>query len=622
MFFEPMPEIFLNGYKRYGNIYGTFLGTKPNLMICDPQLIKDMNIKDFHVFFDHNDFITGDPLNDRSLFNLLGDDWKKMRSIISPTFSSGKMRAMHPIIVDCVHRLEDYLEKKSKNGEDVELKKAMGNLTMDVIASCAFGTKTDTHNDDNNEFVINARKVFRGNWRVWVFFLVYTTFPKLIEWTGFQITDPGVQNFFQKAVRIKSIIERRKSEKTKKRDYLQLMIDAKNKTLETGDELEVDDLNTAIFGEVGEVDQLDKNKSNKLKATEITDIDILATSFLFFVAGYETTASLLTHLLYSLALNPECQQKLYEEVHSFDGNYDYESISKMPYLEACVAETLRIYNPVAGVSRIANEEYTIGDTGITIPKGMLVNFNIEALHKNPEYYPNPDRWDPERFMPENRDQLVPYTYMPFGMGPRNCVGMRFALMEAKTTAAYLVNKFKFVRTDRTTVPLKPLKFQFIYSTGDVNVGVDYLTRNFKYWSSRGIDGPKPIVGFGTLYQIFFKPLTELNTENFRKYGKIYGTFLGTKPVLMIADPELTKEMNIKDFHLFVNRNDFVTGDSLNDRSMFNLMDDEWKNMRSIISPTFSSGKMKAMHPIIVDCTQRLEEYLEKKAVTGEEVEMK
>ena len=109
---------------------------------------------------------------------------------------------MHPIIIDCVKRLEKYLEQKSRNGEDVEMKKAMGNLTMDVIASCAFGTKIDTHNDPNNEFVVNAQKVFRGNWRIWVFIILNSTFPKLIKWTGFEIQDPSAKKFFSTAVSI------------------------------------------------------------------------------------------------------------------------------------------------------------------------------------------------------------------------------------------------------------------------------------------------------------------------------------------------------------------------------------------------------------------------------------
>jgi len=132
------------------------------------------------------------------------------------------------------------------------------------------------------------------------------------------------------------------------------MINAQNKTLEEEQEVEEDETEN-LYGQT-ESDILKAHKQN----AEISEEDILATSFLFFVAGYETTASLLSHLFYCLALDEKCQQKLYEEVNQFNGNYDYETIAKMPYLEACVAETLRLYNPIGAVGRMAAEEYTIG----------------------------------------------------------------------------------------------------------------------------------------------------------------------------------------------------------------------------------------------------------------------
>ncbi|CAG2162373.1 unnamed protein product, partial [Oppiella nova] len=130
-----MQDVALDNSRKYGKIYGGFFGSKPFLMISDPQLIKEMNIRDFHIFADRDDLVTGDQLNDRSLFNLKGDEWKGMRSIISPTFSSGKMRSMHPIVIDCVKRLETHLEAYLQKGShEIELKKNMSNLTMDVIA--------------------------------------------------------------------------------------------------------------------------------------------------------------------------------------------------------------------------------------------------------------------------------------------------------------------------------------------------------------------------------------------------------------------------------------------------------------------------------------------------------
>jgi cytochrome P450 family 3 subfamily A len=113
---------------------------------------------------------------------------------------------MHPLIEDCVHSLQNAIIKiiNEKNNE-IELKQFMGNLTMDVIASCAFGTKIDTHNEPNNQFIKNAEIVFRGNWRIWVYFLLKTTLPKILDITEFQTTDPKVANFFRSAVNVSDI---------------------------------------------------------------------------------------------------------------------------------------------------------------------------------------------------------------------------------------------------------------------------------------------------------------------------------------------------------------------------------------------------------------------------------
>ncbi|CAG2100140.1 unnamed protein product [Medioppia subpectinata] len=467
MFTKPIHQASFDNYKKYGKIYGEFGFSTPVLTIADPELIKDISIKDFHNFVDHSDMKSGDPLNDRSLFNLMGDEWKAMRSVISPTFSSGKMRAMHPMITDCVHRLDQYLETKAINGDELDVKRAMGNLTMDVIASCAFGTQIDVHNDNKtNEFVANAQQVLRGNWRLWFMFLMTTTFPKLTEKIGISTMKPSVEHFFRSA--ISSIISKRRSQRNsvKHRDYLQLMINAQNRSADNSEDQDIDDLNEHIFGTT------DALKDQKTANVVITDDDMLATSFLFFVAGYETTATLLSFLTYELSLKEKCQQRLYEEINAFDGNYSYESIARMPYLEACIAETLRLYNPIAATSRIALDDYKLGNTGLTIPKGMMINFDVHSVHHSPEYYPNPDVWDPERFLPENRDQLVPYTYLPFGLGPRNCVGMRFALMEAKTAVAHLITKYRFKRTANTAVPLKYKKFEFLLTPEAIQIGVE------------------------------------------------------------------------------------------------------------------------------------------------------
>ncbi|XP_054160834.1 cytochrome P450 9e2-like [Oppia nitens] len=426
-------EYYLEGNSGTVSATRDYFGSMPMVMIADPQLIKDIMIKDFHLFADRHDSITGDKLMDRSLFNLMGNEWKNMRSII---------------------------------------KKLMSSLTMDVIASCAFGTKIDTYEEEKheNEFLIITEKAINQSFRSFIFYFTFTLFPKLIQWTGFTLHHPSVDRFFRTAIR--SIINRRKTDNIQYKDYLQLILNAQNKSLEiTADDNDFgdnDDDNTdKIYGSIGNNkhntigDKSAAAAANNKQLIAITEDDILATSLLFIVAGYETTASLLTLMAYCLAMNDNCQQKLYEEISgqsssncSTDGNYTYDFVVNMPYLEACIAETLR-------------------DTGITIPKNTIISANIQYIHHNPDYYPEPDRWNPERFMPDNRHQLVPYTYMPFGLGPRNCVGMRFALMEAKTAIVYLVNRYRFYRTDKTPAKLKPLKMQSLFNCGEIIIGIKH-----------------------------------------------------------------------------------------------------------------------------------------------------
>ena len=133
------------------------------------------------------------------------------------------------------------------------------------------------------------------------------------------------------------------------------MINAQNKKVETEEQNVGNDKSDELFGQNDDI-QYFKGKAQ----VNLTEDDVLATSYLFLVAGYETTSFLLTYLFYSLAMDEKCQQKLYEEVKAFDGQYDYEAINKMTYLEACVAETLRMYNPLAFISRMALEDYKLG----------------------------------------------------------------------------------------------------------------------------------------------------------------------------------------------------------------------------------------------------------------------
>ena len=250
------------------------------------------------------------------------------------------------------------------------------------------------------------------------------------------------------------VMKQRRDNNEKHNDFLQLLMDVEisdNKPREESDAFEAHHVNE---GE-DEVSADVKALSNVIEK-KLTENEILAQCFLFLIAGYETTATTLSFCSYELALHPEIQERLYEEIKTvFDenGKINYETLSKLPFLDSVISETLRLYHPVLRLEREAMEDVVLGDTGITIKKGVMAEIPIHAIHHDPENYENPYVFSPDRFMPENRDKIKPYTYLPFGAGPRNCIGMRFALLEAKLALAKITQKFRFSRSPKTDVPL-------------------------------------------------------------------------------------------------------------------------------------------------------------------------
>ncbi|XP_076340696.1 cytochrome P450 3A24-like isoform X2 [Tachypleus tridentatus] len=430
---------FWNIYCVLTQVNRVFEGSKPVLIVAEPELIKLITVKDFHVFSDRRVFEMGDPILDKMLNIQTGEEWRQTRSLISPTFSSGKMKKMAFLVKNTIHSLIQNLEEAADKKEVIDCKSYFGAFTMDTIATCAFGTRVDSHKDPNNPFVKNAREFFNKNLNVKQIFIFMC--PKLARILGFQLIPKDNINFFERVTN--QLIEYRQKNKEAKNDFLQLLLDAQHAVQENDDETHETSLMNNAHGHE------DNIKAPAWKPTICkawTHDDILANSFLFFLVGYDTTANALSYAAYNLALNPDCQEKLIEEIDRVweeNGGINYEQLGKMVYLDCVVSETLRLFNVVVLTDRVANEDYELGDTGVKISKGTIIQIPLYAIHHDPDYYPQPDVFDPERFLPEKKNERHPYAYIPFGAGPRNCVGMRFALMEAKLCLAYILRTFRF-----------------------------------------------------------------------------------------------------------------------------------------------------------------------------------
>ena len=155
-----------------------------------------------------------------------------------------------------------------------------------------------------------------------------------------------------------------------------------------------------------------------------------------------------------------------------NGDIDYDRLTRLSYLDAVVSETLRLHTPVIRINRKCNEDYKISKLSLTLPKGSGIQIPLYAIHHNPHFYPDPFKFNPDRFLPENRHKLIPYTYLPFAAGPRNCIGMRFALMEAKLALAKVVLRYRLFRTTNTSVPLQFRNSSKAYGHKSVIIGIE------------------------------------------------------------------------------------------------------------------------------------------------------
>ncbi|XP_051157201.1 cytochrome P450 9e2-like [Leptopilina boulardi] len=399
----------------------------PVIFLRDTELIKDVCVKLFDHFPDHNNIIDEkvDPIWGKNVFALRGDRWREIRNTLSPSFTGSKMKFMFELVDKCAENFVNYYLDHPEDGKMVEMKEAFTRYTNDVIATSAFGISVDSMKYKDNEFYQRGKDAmnFMGFFRLIKFFF-FRFCPSVMLFIREPFLSRGTNRFFKSLVN--DTVETRKAKNIIRPDMIHLLIEA----------------------------------SKNDKGVEITIDDIIAQSFIFFLAGFSTSATLMTFVAHELSVNQDVQEKLREEVDSFTNHegISYDSLSKMKYLDMVISEALRKYPPAGVVDRLCVEKYTFpkptpDSDEYTIQPNSLVWLPIFALQNDERYFPNPEKFDPERFSDENKDKINPYAYIPFGLGPRKCIGNRFALMEVKLLFVHLLQHFVFETTEKTRHPV-------------------------------------------------------------------------------------------------------------------------------------------------------------------------
>ncbi|CAL8117832.1 unnamed protein product [Orchesella dallaii] len=443
--------------------------TSPSYYITDLELMKHIYVKDSDHFVDRRSITTStsDILFKKMLISLEGEQWKGMRSKLSPTFTTGKIRKMFDIFDKSSQNMCNYVRKRvGSDGGEFDICEAYSKYAMDVIASCAFGIDSKSFDCEpgvSSEFEEMGKKIqLKVTLSLALKLLVVQVAPKLANMMGLQAIDTGPQDYFKKV--ITGVMKRRRDTGERHNDFLQLMMDAQQgllkseenskETMEvmTGSKEDNTGNSKQVFSPNDEADGESPTKFT------FDDDDIVANAVLFLMAGYDTTQSLLIFAAYMLALDQDAQERLLEEVKStFDangGSLTYDGVIGMTYLDCVLNETLRYYPPALRNERLCTKDYKIPGTDTIIEKGLIVGLPIYGMQRDKQYYENPEKFDPERFLPERKAERNPFTFAPFGHGPRNCIGMRFALIEVKAVIATLVYNFKLEPGTNTEIPVK------------------------------------------------------------------------------------------------------------------------------------------------------------------------
>ncbi|KAM7312484.1 cytochrome P450 3A41 isoform X1 [Ixodes scapularis] len=425
IFTKPLYEVVQRNYERHGRVYGTYQGFVPTLVVGDPNLLRDICVRDFKSFADRSeDKITGNDIWDRMVLNSTGNEWISSRSTVTPSFTSSKLKGFVSKVLKVAEGVCSRLLEKGKDGGATEIQDTFSESAMDVMTSLVFSIDVNTHDNPNHPVVDSCNGLFggQGGWKLVMLFAmpkVLKILKRIVEFPSKKSTDYMIQF-------TRFLVDQRIEEKKKFDDVLQILLEA---TLEAKDK----------------------------DSVEITDaeIDEIASQcMLCIVAGTDAVKHTLTCAVYNLVMHPQYQERLIQEVDDTlkETDVTYDALKAMPFLEAVIYETLRMYTPDSFLTRVCTKETVV--SGIRLKPGMGIEFPLRGVHYDSEFFPDPYQFNPERFLPENKPNMIPYTFLAFGEGPRNCVGTRMATVVIKAMLATIYRVMKFERCSETLDQLK------------------------------------------------------------------------------------------------------------------------------------------------------------------------
>jgi cytochrome P450 family 4 len=353
------------------------------------------------------------------LLTSTGTKWHNRRKILTPAFHFSILQQFLHIFNDETGKLVEKLEQEC--GKTIDVVPPVTHFTLQSIAETAMGISSidERHQKEYKKAIYEIGHIFlRRLTKPWYRINAIYNMTKLAEEEN--ATVKILHDFSTK------IIAEREKERTTNVSQ-----------------------NMAFYSKKKRLAMLDLLLSAKNDGADIDYEGIREEVDTFMFEGHDTTSMAISFMLLVLANLQDIQTKILSEILNVVGPTKiptYEDLQNLKYTERCIKETLRLFPSVPFISRYASEEFTT-KTGYTIPEGTVLHIHIFDLHRNAEIYPEPLKFDPDRFLPEQVAERHPFAYIPFSAGPRNCIGQRFALLELKTVLCGILRRFALEKVD-------------------------------------------------------------------------------------------------------------------------------------------------------------------------------
>ncbi|KAL3281413.1 hypothetical protein HHI36_004622 [Cryptolaemus montrouzieri] len=433
--------------------FGIFFLDQPVLVIKDLTLMKHILVQDFEFFQNRSMGINEnhDPIGSKIYFFSQMPYWKKTRKEVSSLYTSSKLKTQFKVLQFNCEQLTDAMKTKITNkGSVFDVKQLTKKYTINVIIAAFFGIKADCFENDQNVFL----KVSEGlmNWKaIWHAIQASYMFimPNYVKSFHISFLDKASTDFFREFTW--ELINIREKCGRKNNDLIDILLELKHK--------------------------------QNIKNHNTYESDVLAAHVCqVFAAGYESSSTTIALSLFELAKNFKCQKLAREEIVAFlekYGEITYFNIQYLKYSKNCISETLRKYPTLAFLDRRCTKPYRLPGTNLVLEKGQAVYFSNWGIHNDPRYYPNPSQFDPDRFTEENIRQRPDFSYLPFGHGPRNCSGQRFATLSSVMALANILYNFeiripeggsdtvKFITKGTLLQPVNGIHLEFIQISNNV-----------------------------------------------------------------------------------------------------------------------------------------------------------